>query len=92
LKKRAAEQATTELPEHRDPRRTSIIAGARVDLLDALEQLELRAPDRVAPFVLRDISDLEYDEIADQLGLPVSTIRYRIHEARKFIRQRLASR
>jgi RNA polymerase sigma-70 factor (ECF subfamily) len=43
----------------------------------------------VAPFLLRDLADLEYSEIAAQLGLSVATLKFRIHEARTFIRKHL---
>ncbi|HEX6471623.1 MAG TPA: RNA polymerase sigma factor [Streptosporangiaceae bacterium] len=89
LKRRSVEQAG-ELPQQRpDPRRTSVIAGSRVDILDAMEELERRKPDLVAALVLRDVSQLEYAEIAEQLGLPLGTVKSRIHEARKQVRQTL---
>ena len=39
LKRRAGEQPTDELPAAADPRTTSVIAGSRLDLLEALETL-----------------------------------------------------
>jgi RNA polymerase sigma-70 factor (ECF subfamily) len=90
LRRRALEQAAEELPHPPDPRTTSVIAGARIDLLDALDRLEQRNPELVAPFVLRDLSDLEYHEIAEQLNLPLSTIKFRIQEARKYVQRQLA--
>jgi RNA polymerase sigma factor (sigma-70 family) len=89
LKRRSVEQAG-ELPAQRpDPRRTSVIAGSRVDILEAMEDLERRKPDLVEALVLRDVSQLEYSEIATQLGLPLGTVKSRIHEARKQVRQSL---
>jgi RNA polymerase sigma-70 factor (ECF subfamily) len=89
LKRRSVEQVG-ELPQQRpDPRRTSVIAGSRVDILDAMEDLEARKPDLIQALVLRDVSQLEYSEIADQLGLPLGTVKSRIHEARKQFRQTL---
>lgn len=89
LKRRSVEQAG-ELPQQRpDPRRTSVIAGSRVDILDAMEELESRKPDLIQALVLRDVSQLEYAEIAAQLGLPLGTVKSRIHEARKQVRQTL---
>jgi RNA polymerase sigma-70 factor, ECF subfamily len=88
--RRQAEAAPVEEHAQRpDPRTTSVIAGARIDLLDALEKLEQQSADLVQPFVLRDIFDLEYATISEQLDVPVSTVRFRTHEARKFIRVRL---
>jgi RNA polymerase sigma-70 factor (ECF subfamily) len=89
LKRRSVEQVG-ELPQQRpDPRRTSVIAGSRVDILDAMEELERRKPDLVQALVLRDVSQLEYSEIAQELGLPLGTVKSRIHEARKQFRQSL---
>jgi RNA polymerase sigma factor (sigma-70 family) len=89
LKRRSVEQAG-DLPQQRpDPRRTSVIAGSRVDILDAMEDLERRKPDLIEALVLRDISQLEYSEIAKQLDLPLGTVKSRIHEARRQFRQSL---
>ncbi|RZS37718.1 RNA polymerase sigma-70 factor (ECF subfamily) [Herbihabitans rhizosphaerae] len=92
LKRRAAEQASAELPSMADPRTTSVIAGSRIDLLDALEKLEQTKPDLVAPIVLRDVSQMGYNEISEHLGVPLGTIKSRIHDARKFVQQHLVER
>jgi len=86
LKRRAQEQASASLPEPPDPRTTSVIAGSRLDLLDALERLEAHRPDLVAALVLRDVGQLDYAEIADQLAVPVGTVKSRIHQARQHVR------
>src|SRR3954449_7994957 len=54
--------------ERPDPRTTSVIAGTRLDLLDALESLEQDHPQYVEPLLLRDVYGLPYDEIAAQVG------------------------
>ncbi len=87
--KRQAQAAPAELVEQPDPRRTSVIAGARVDLLDALEELERASPEFVGPFVLRDIQGLPYEEIASVLDRPLGTIKRQIHQARQWLRSRL---
>lgn len=93
LKRRFAEQASAELPlEKPDPRTTSVIAGSRIDLLDALEKLERDKPDLVAPIVLRDVCQMDYNEIAAHLGVPLGTIKSRIHDGRKLVRQSLIDR
>lgn len=92
LKRRARETAAPQPPAQVDARRTSVIAGARVDILEAVEKLEQRMPNLVEPFLLRDLADLEYSEIARRLDLSIPTLKFRIHEARKFIRQHLAER
>ncbi|MFS8096360.1 RNA polymerase sigma factor [Lentzea alba] len=90
LRRRAADVTPDEvLAERPDPRTTSVIAGARIDVLDAVERLEQFNPDLAAAFVLRDFADLEYGDIAARLGVSVSTARFRIHEGRKFVRGRL---
>ncbi|RZU53100.1 RNA polymerase sigma-70 factor (ECF subfamily) [Krasilnikovia cinnamomea] len=90
LRRRAREQShdvpPVDLP---DPRTTSVIAGSRLDFLDALNRLEQRRPDLVAPLVLRDVCQLEYREIAAQLGIPEGTVKSRIHQARTDLRGHL---
>jgi RNA polymerase sigma factor (sigma-70 family) len=90
LKRRAGEQPLSGAENERsDPRTTSVIAGSRVDLLEALEHLERSRPLLVAPLVYRDILDLEYDEIAERLSLPLGTVKSRLNEARRQVRQLL---
>ncbi|MGI8459730.1 MAG: RNA polymerase sigma factor [Propionibacteriaceae bacterium] len=87
LKRRWSERAEAEPPEVPDPRTTSVIAGSRLDLLEALDALQQRHPELVAPVVLRDLADLPYAEIAAQTGVPLGTVKARIHEARHFLRR-----
>jgi RNA polymerase sigma-70 factor (ECF subfamily) len=82
----AAEAGGTPLPDQADPRTTSVVAGTRLDLLDALESLR---PDLAEAVTLRDILDLSYREIAALLGLPEGTVKSRIHQARAILRYRL---
>ncbi|MFF7966613.1 RNA polymerase sigma factor [Streptomyces sp. NPDC007903] len=87
LKRRAAEQPTpAELPEPADPRTTSVIAGSRIDLLEALDRLEREHPHLVAPLVYRDLCQLEYAEAAERAGIPLGTLKSRLHEARRLVR------
>ncbi|MFD5826098.1 RNA polymerase sigma factor [Lentzea sp. NPDC060358] len=72
-----------------DPRRTSVIAGSRLDLLDALERLHLRHPHLAEALVHRDVCKLAHAEIAEVLGVPVSTVKSRIHDARRLMRAEL---
>jgi len=86
LKRRAVEQLAFDTPPDRvDPARTSIIAGSRIDLLEALEKLEEHRRDLLEPVVLRDVAGLEYSEIAERLGIPLGTVKSRIHDARKLL-------
>jgi RNA polymerase sigma-70 factor (ECF subfamily) len=92
LKRRAHEHPTDELPAHADPRTTIVIAGSRLDLLEALEALGARSPELVEALVLRDVGELDYNEIARLLDAPLGTIKSRIHEARKLVRPLLVAR
>jgi RNA polymerase sigma factor (sigma-70 family) len=88
LRRRSAnENAATPMPDHPDPRRTSVVAGTRLDLLEGLEAL---GPRLAEPVALRDVLDLPYAEIAALLGLPEGTVRSRIHDGRRQLRERFA--
>lgn len=89
LKRRFQERSDVDLPESADPSRTSVIAGTRLDLLEAVELLERRNTDEAEAFVLRDLSSMSYDEIAALTGAPLGTVKARIHRAREFIRSEL---
>ncbi|MCS0605453.1 RNA polymerase sigma factor [Streptomyces sp. LP11] len=92
LKRRAAEQPVVIEPSQAvDPRTTSVIAGSRVDLLEALDRLEREHPQLVAPLVYRDICQLDYAEVAERVGIPLGTLKSRLHEARKQVRPWLSA-
>ena len=67
--------------------RTSVLAGNRIDLVEAFDHVD---PHFTEPVALRDLVGLDYDEIADALGVPVGTVKSRIHEGRARLRTRLA--
>ena len=69
-----------------DPRTTSVIAGTRLDLLEAMETLERDHPQYVEPLLLRDVYGMSYDEIAQQVGAPLGTVKAQIHHGRKLVR------
>ncbi|MFI7551187.1 RNA polymerase sigma factor [Micromonospora sediminimaris] len=81
------EAAGAPLPDRPDPRRTSVVAGTRLDLLEALDAVR---PELAEALTLRDVLDLDYREIAELLDLPEGTVKSRLHEARRQVRQRLA--
>ncbi len=64
----------------------SVVAGARIDVLDAAEKLDERL---VEPVFLRDLCELEYSDIAELLGIPVGTVKSRIHDGRAQLRHAL---
>lgn len=72
--------------EKPDPRTTSVIAGTRLDLLEAMETIERDHPQYVEPLLLRDVYGMSYDEIAEQVGAPLGTIKAQIHHGRKLAR------
>jgi RNA polymerase sigma factor (sigma-70 family) len=84
----ASEAAGVPLPDRPDPRRTSVVAGTRLDLLDALESL---GPGFAEPVALRDVLGLPYGEIATLLELPEGTVKSRIHQGRLRLRERLGT-
>ena len=72
--------------EKPDPRTTSVIAGTRLDLLEAMEIIERDHPQFVEPLLLRDVYGLSYEEIAQQVGAPLGTVKAQIHHGRKLAR------
>ncbi len=86
LKRRSLERATAEFPTAADPRTTSVIAGSRLDFLEALEVLGSRNPDLAEALVLRDVNELDYAEIAGLLDVSLGTLKSRIHRAREMVR------
>jgi RNA polymerase sigma-70 factor, ECF subfamily len=92
LKRRAAEMPTDEMPTAADPRTTSVIAGSRLDFLEALEILNVDHPALVEPLLLRDLQELEYSDIAELLNIPLGTVKSRIHSARQIVQPLLAPR
>lgn len=69
-----------------DPRTTSVIAGTRLDLLEAMETIERDHPQFVEPLLLRDVYGLPYDEIAALVQAPLGTVKAQIHHGRKLAR------
>ena len=86
LRRRAAERLPDHVAELADPRTTSVIAGSRLDLLDALDLVAEDHPELVEPLVLRDVQELGYAEIALLLEVPLGTVKSRIHAARNAVR------
>lgn len=95
LRNQAVAADPTELAagplERPDPRTTSVIAGTRLDLLEAMEVLERDHPQLVEPLLLRDVYGTAYDEIARLLDLPLGTVKAQIHHGRRLARPLLAA-
>ncbi|MEV8376903.1 RNA polymerase sigma factor [Kribbella sp. NPDC056861] len=86
LRRRSLEATSPVQPDRPDPRTTSVMAGTRLDLLEALERLGQERPEAVAPLVLRDVYSLPYGDIAAELDIPLGTVKSRIHAGRDAIR------
>ncbi len=69
-----------------DPRTTSVIAGTRLDLLEAMETIEQSHPQYVEPLLLRDVYGMAYEDIAQLIGVPLGTVKAQIHHGRKLAR------
>ncbi|MDG4829567.1 RNA polymerase sigma factor [Solwaraspora sp. WMMD1047] len=81
-----AEASRVPLPDRPDPRRTSVVAGTRLDLLDALGAI---GPELAEAVTLRDVLGLSYREIGELLEIPDGTVKSRIHEGRHRLRAHL---
>ncbi len=59
---------------------------------EEIQRALLSLPDefRVA-VVLSDVADLSYDEIAEAAGVPVGTVRSRLHRGRRMLRDKLTA-
>lgn len=85
--RRTARDAGLDLaPEVADPRRVSVLAGTRLDVVEALERLRRQMPHVVEAVVLRDLMGLDYAEIAERLAVPVGTVKSRISHGRAALR------
>lgn len=69
------------LPDEVDSRSLDQVDG--LESRDALNAALARVPEEFRiPLVLRDVSDLEYDDIAEILDIPLGTVRSRISRGR----------
>ncbi|GAB3169345.1 RNA polymerase sigma factor [Myceligenerans halotolerans] len=86
LRRRFEAERDLPPPDRPDPRRTSVVAGTRLDLLDGLSAIGAEHAEAVA---LRDVAGLAYAEVAVALGVPEGTVKSRIHEGRRRLRAHL---
>jgi RNA polymerase sigma-70 factor (ECF subfamily) len=71
-----------------DVERTVLDAGLDKRIQQALLEL---SPDLRMVVVLADIEGYGYEEIAEMIGVPIGTVKSRLHRARQALRGRLAS-
>lgn len=93
--RRRKRRPTVALPD--DPERVLPVAPApdealaAANLPDDVQQALLRLPDDYrAAVVLCDVAGLSYAEIGDAIGVPMGTVRSRIHRGRAMLREALA--
>lgn len=79
LRKRGRERPEEEAPERAAPDDPASEAVAAVDVHQALQRV---AEDFRAVLVLHDIQGRPYEEIAEAIGVPVGTVKSRLHRAR----------
>lgn len=77
------------IPDPADTAPDRAAADAETARLVAAAVGDLDPPLR-AVVVLRDMEDMKYREIAGVLGIPAGTVKSRLHEARRILRQRLS--
>ena len=70
-----------------DPVRQAATAEAHRRVLEAIDALD---DEHRVVVVLRDIENLDYDQIADVLAVPKGTVKSRLHRARTMLRDKLA--
>ena len=90
-RKRRPTDALPENPERVLP--SAPAADVQTDgFSDEVQSALAALPDeyRVA-VVLADVADLPYDDVAAATGVPVGTVRSRIHRGRRLLRERLSS-
>lgn len=68
---------------------TAEVVAARAAVEDFWKAMETLDPESRAIVVMREISDLSYEEIADVLNLPLPTVKTRLFRARRKLRNTL---
>jgi RNA polymerase sigma-70 factor (ECF subfamily) len=92
--RRRKRRPTDALPE--DPGRVLPPAPgadeAQTGLSDEIQQALAELPEEFrVPVVLCDVSDLSYEQIAASTGVPIGTVRSRIHRGRRMLRASLTA-
>ncbi len=64
-------------------------ASTSCELVDVARVLDTLPPSWRAVVVLRDVYDLPYDVVAEELGVTVTAAKIRVHRARKRLREQL---
>jgi RNA polymerase sigma-70 factor (ECF subfamily) len=90
-KRRRAVELLPEEPERVIPPAPSADVAAEAEALpdDVHQALQRLTPDYRAAVVLCDVVGLSYEEISATLGIPIGTVRSRIHRGRALLREAL---
>lgn len=92
--RRRKRRPTASLPENPDlvvPPSQAADEASRALSADLERALNDLPEEFRVPVVLCDVADRSYDEIAAALGIPVGTVRSRIHRGRRLLRAALTS-
>ncbi|MEX1008445.1 MAG: sigma-70 family RNA polymerase sigma factor [Acidimicrobiia bacterium] len=92
--RRRKRRPTDALPD--DPGRVLPLAPAadevQTGLSEEIQHALAELPDEFrVPVVLCDVSDLSYEQIAESTGVPIGTVRSRIHRGRRMLRASLTA-
>lgn len=86
-KKRLTEPVTDDVPElDRSARRLSSLVAGEAAFATLLDRL---SPEHASVLRLREEEGYSYEDISEQLGVPVGTVRSRINRARKLLAELL---
>ena len=86
---RLSEPVSNEVPDHGTwVRRISSVVADEVVVADAFARLN---PEHATVIELREIENLSYDQIAEQLGVAIGTVRSRLSRARSELAQHLVT-
>ena len=66
-----------------DPERDAYRSELRAAIDDAIDRMDEH---HRVPFVMREVDDLSYEEIAEAIGIPVGTVKSRLNRARNSFR------
>ena len=69
-----------------DPEKDAYRSELRAAISGAIDQMDEH---HRVPFVMREVEDLSYEEIAEQIGIPVGTVKSRLNRARNSFRSLL---
>jgi RNA polymerase sigma-70 factor (ECF subfamily) len=92
-KRRRPEQALPDEPDFvLPPIEAAADASEAANLSEEIQAALAALPDEFrVPVVLRDVADRTYEEIAESLGVPVGTVRSRLHRGRRMLRSALVA-